>query len=121
MPQYADTSCLFTVVKNTSGVRKKFGFLPPHGRDLAPDEEVAVFGDLFNAVGVLGGDRRSSRRHLAALEAAIERGDLTVVKTPSVLLRDTVTGQVKALSLENGTLQAVDPCWTTSTSVDWIP
>lgn len=113
MPQ--DTSCLYSTVKNTSGVTKIFGFLPPHGRELANNEEFTVFGDIRQALGSnQGGERSVQRRANAAFEAAIESGDLVIVSSPSVLLQDTVTDATKMLVRANGTLSAVDPCWTNS-------
>lgn len=113
MPQ--DTSCLYSTVKNTSGVTKIFGFLPPHGRELANNEEFTVFGDIRQALGGnQGGERSVQRRAHVAFEAAIESGDLTIVNSPSVLLQDTVTDLTKMLVRANGTLSTVNPCWTNS-------
>ena len=50
-----DTSCLFSTVKNGTGGRRKFGFLPPHGRELDTDEEFTVWGDIREAI--IGLDR----------------------------------------------------------------
>ena len=49
-PLTQDTSCLFSTVKNTSGGRKTYGFLPPHGRTLEADEELTVFGNILESV-----------------------------------------------------------------------
>ncbi len=116
-----DTTCLYTTVRNTSGGKKKFGFLPPHGRELDADEEFTVFGSILEAVANANGDRVTSRRHMHAFEAAIERGDLEILATPAPLLIDQTTGATKQLRLNNGTLGTVDPCWTREFSVDLVP
>lgn len=110
-----DTACLYSTVKNTSGTRKKFGFLPPHGRELAANEEFTVFGDIKQAV--IPFDRTGGRRNIIAFEQALVRGDLEIVNTPAVILEDDSNpGSTKALKLTNGTLGIEDPCWQTSTS-----
>lgn len=110
-----DTSCLYSTVKNISGVQKIFGFLPPHGRTLAVDEEFTVFGDIRQGLGGnRGGERSVARRDNAAFEAAVESGDLQILSTPSPVLQDTVTEAPKIFQLSSGTLSQVDPCWFNS-------
>ena len=112
-----DTSCLYSTVKNISGVAKIFGFLPPHGRELAVNEEFTVFGDVRQGLGGNRGSERSvHRRDNAAFEAAIEEGDLEIVSTPSPILEDVDDGTPKMLQVATGTLTAVDPCWFNSIS-----
>lgn len=110
-----DTSCLYSTVKNVSGVKKTFGFLPPHGRTLDDNEEFTVFGDIRqNLGGNQGGERSVQRRANAAFEAAVEAGDIEILQTPSPILQDTATHAAKMLHLTSGTLSAVDPCWHNS-------
>ncbi len=110
-----DTSCLYSTVKNISGVAKVFGFLPPHGRTLAIDEEFTVFGDIRQAMGGNRGTERSvARRDNAAFEHAIESGDLEILNTPSPILQDVSTELPKMLQLDSGVLSTVDPCWHNS-------
>lgn len=112
-----DTSCLYSTVKNVSGRAMTFGFLPPHGRKLANNEEFTVFGDIRQALvaGQRGG-RAESRRDIMAFEAAIARGDIVIVQTPNPVLQDQNTGASKMLQLDSGTLSAADPCWFNSVS-----
>ena len=106
------TDCLYSTVKNVSGVTKIFGFLPPHGRELANNEEFTVFGDIRNALGGnQGGERSVQKRAHDAFDAAVANGDLVIINSPSVLLQDTVTDLTKMLVRANGTLSSVDPCW----------
>lgn len=108
-----DVRCLYSTLRNTSGGRKKFGFLPPHGRELAANEEFTVFGSIFEAV--IGIERVTSRRAIKALEDAIQRGDLQIVTTPSPIFEDH-TGAPKMVHLNSlGALVVDDPCWTSST------
>jgi len=111
-----DTSCLYSTVKNISGTSKIFGFLPPHGRTLAVDEEFTVFGDVRQGLGGnRGSDRSVSRRDNTAFEAAIEAGDLEILSTPSPILLDAGLGSIpKMLQLDGGVLSTVDPCWHNS-------
>ena len=112
-----DTSCLYSTVKNISGGAKIFGFLPPHGRELASAEEFTVFGDIRqNLGGNRGSERSVHRRDNAAFEAAVEAGDLEIVSTPSPILEDVTLEIPKMLKLDSGTLSTVDPCWHNSIS-----
>jgi len=112
-----DTSCLYSTVKNISGGAKIFGFLPPHGRELAAAEEFTVFGDIRqNLGGNRGSERSVHRRDNAAFEAAVEAGDLEIVSTPSPILEDVTLEIPKMLQLDSGTLSTVDPCWHNSIS-----
>jgi len=111
-----DTSCLYSTVKNTSGGRKKFGFLPPHGKELAANEEMTVFGDIKQAI--IRFERTEARRNIIAFEKALQRGDLEIINTPNIILEDDSNpGSTKMLNLRNGTLGTLDPCWNTSTSL----
>lgn len=107
-----DATCLYSTVKNSSGKKMKMGFLPPHGRELDIDEEFTVYGDVRQAI--TGFDR--NRQNILAFEAAITRGDLQILHTPSPIMVDATTDASKMLKLNNGTLSAVDPCWLNSTS-----
>jgi hypothetical protein len=66
------TDSLDTVIKNTSGVRKSFPFLPPHGVTLDPDQEYRIPGDLLGAI--------ASKRgcYAVGLQEAMQDGALSV-------------------------------------------
>ena len=111
-----DIRCLYSTVKNTSGGRKKFGFLPPHGRELAANEEFTVFGDIKEAI--IRFERTEARRSIIAFENALVRGDLTIINTPNPIMEDDSNpGSTQMIRLRNGTLGVTDPCWRTSTSI----
>lgn len=111
-----DLSCLFSTVKNTSGGSRVFGFLPPHGVQLAADEAYTVFGNILEAIG--RGDRPTDERQRQALQNAVDAGDIEILSTPSIVLTDTVSGDVMTVALTSGSLVAVDPCWNTSDSLE---
>lgn len=115
-----DKDCLYSTVKNTSGQKKKFGFLPPHGVELQINEEYTVFGNILEAV--TRDERVTSRRMHQALAAAMDRGDLTIVNTPAPVLKNITNGTSKMLQVSGGghTISAVDPCWATSDSLDVV-
>jgi len=111
-----DVSCLYSTVRNTSGRAMTFGFLPPHGRKLAINEEFTVFGDIKQSV--IRMERTEGRRNMIALEQALKRGDLEIISTPGIILEDDSNpGSTKMLRLRNGTLGITDPCWNVSTSL----
>ena len=110
-----DKDCLYSVVQNVSGVVKRFGFLPPHGVKLQPQEEYTVWGSILEAVNLLG-DRNASKRNHQALAAALDRGDIVIMSTPSPVMVDVGTQQSQILRLRNGTLGAHNPCWLSQTS-----
>lgn len=108
--------CLTSTVRNTSGGSMIFGFLPPHGMQLAADEEYTVWGNILEAIG--RGDRPTDRRQHQAMHDAIDRGDITILTTPAPILTDTVSGVQKMLSLTSGSLVAAAVCWDTSASLE---
>lgn len=66
-----------TKVTNTSGTTRVLGFVPPHGRQLDDGADVVVDGDLRTVLA--SGRRRYSRsREIAAMDAAIAAGTVTV-------------------------------------------
>ena len=111
-------SALYSTVQNISGAPKTFGFLPPHGRQLLADEEFTVFGDIRQAIGGERGGRAESRRDIMAFEAALERGDIKILGTPSPILLDEVTGNSYLVESRSGALSAQAPDWSTSTYND---
>jgi len=104
-----NTNCLLTTVKNTSGGTKKFGFLPPHGKELANNEELTFIGDPYD--GVNRGERVTSKRHFDALTASLEAEDLDIISTPTPVLYDETNDSSHILKIEGGALFAVDGCW----------
>lgn len=110
MAEFVDTSCIYSTVRNTSGKRRFFGFLPPHGRTLAANEEFSVFGHITAAV-VGDVERATSRHHMAAFERAIEAGDLEILSTPAPILLDQGTEEPVMLEVTNGTVASTTPCF----------
>lgn len=105
------SDCLYSTVKNVSGIKKKFTFLPPHGRELEAGEEFTILGDIVEAM--IRGERVTSQRQLNALEAAVrdDSPSLQIIKTPNPIIYDPVNQYSKMLVIEGGTLGYNDPCW----------
>jgi hypothetical protein len=98
----ANTTDLYTTVKNVSGAPRVFGFLGKHGKRLNAGATFTVPGDLVGALGA-----QQSTRQFKALERALLTNTLEIVKSPSVYLRDdadTVTRELgMATNKELGT------------------
>ena len=107
-----NTTCLYSTVKNISGGTRTFGFLPPHGRTLADNEEFTIFGDIRHDLGGnQGGESSAQRRANAAFEAAVEAGELEIVNTPAMILQDVTTDLPRMIQVDVGVLSSLDPGW----------
>ena len=106
---------MYSTVRNNTGKRHTFGFLPPHGRSLAANEEFTVFGNIQDAI-VGGIDRLSSRRSIAAFEQAIQDEDLIILNTPNPIFEDK-NGHPKMLRLDQANnITVTDPCWSSNSA-----
>lgn len=101
----ASTVGLYTIVQNTSGVAKSFGFLGKHGRRLAAGQTYAQAGDLVQLA------IRRGPRHFKGLERSLKAGRLAIIASPGLPMRDATTGDVKVVVLSNGVLGLADPGW----------
>lgn len=115
MSQPASTAGLFTVVKNTSGKERPFGYLGAHGKRLEANESFSHPGDL---VGKLGAS--TYQREFKSLQGALERGSLAIVSSPSVYLYDEEDDVTRQLALEGGALGTVDPAWDSEGSSEFV-
>ncbi len=112
--QNANTECLYTTVKNVSGVEKAFGFLGARGMRLAAGEMATIPGDLVSA---LGGGGKWSQRKFKALERALDTlSFLSIISTPAVHLYDPIEDRTRVVAFVGGQLGVVDPCWLSSGS-----
>jgi hypothetical protein len=109
-----DMSCLYSTVRNNSGQARTYGFLPPHGRKLAVDEEFTLFGHVTEAM--IAFERVTSKRSIDALQRSLDSGDLLIISTPNPIMQDVTTAEVKMIQLDGGSLTLVDPCWKVSSS-----
>jgi hypothetical protein len=107
-----DHSCLVTAIKNTSGREAVFSFLPPHGRKMAANATVRIYGDIWSQL-TRGG--RSTRK-LDAFLKALDDNDLEIVATPAPVLQDQTIGHSRLLRLNSNTLGVAVPCWDDSLS-----
>lgn len=68
-----------TLLENTSGAGRFFGYIPPHGRYLANSEDITIDGDLRSALAA-GRNRYGRPSELAALEADCLAGDICLTE-----------------------------------------
>lgn len=108
-----DVDCLYSSIKNISGQSQYFGFIGPRGTTLAANEEYTQIGNPYSEM--MGGvNRVANIRNLEAFEAAVARGDLEIVNTAAVILRNDA-GDPKMLRIDRANnLSLSDPCWTSS-------
>lgn len=105
----ADTSNLYTTVKNPLGSTHVYGYLGVHGKTLAGGASFTQIGDLLDVVQMRG--QATSKRKTDAIERDLLNSRLEIIQTPSVVLKDDTTGEIKVLDLDGGTLGVVDPSW----------
>lgn len=117
MAQDANSTCLYTTVKNVSGAERVFGFLGARGMRLDAAEVVTIPGNLIAALG--NGGRGAQRKFKGLARALDQNGSLEIVSTPGVHLYDAVHDRTRVLSLQGEVLGVVDPCWASSGSSDF--
>jgi hypothetical protein len=100
----SDIRCLKTTVRNISGARMIFGYLPPHGKDLDSNEEISFYGNLFEIVA-------GNARKRNSLAADLQAGRLVVTQTPAPHYYDAENDTVRILEINDGVLTHDDPCW----------
>ena len=105
----ADTTMLFTTVKNPAGATKTFGYLGAHGKTLPGLAHFSQIGSLVDAIA--HDTIFKSYRKTDALQRDLIAGVIEIISTPAVILKDSVSGAIKALSLSGGALGVVDPSW----------
>lgn len=101
----ANTTCLETKVRNMTGKKATFGFLPPHGKTLAAGEEYTFFGSLTGLLQAI-----TSKRKRTAFENALKNGYIVVVSSPSIFLYDETLDVTKTIKVDNGSVSTADPC-----------
>lgn len=115
----APLPCLYSTVRNISGVELAFGFLGKHGIRLAAGAQYTVPGTIHDqlAAGRSGPTDRNFKAFERALAGFTNQAGVSIaptlalVHTPSVHLYDAVRDVTKALTLANGALGFADPCW----------
>jgi len=99
--------CLATTFKNTSGGTMTFSFLPPHGRTLAADEEITVYGGPTECV--TRSSYRAGKRNMDALSSALQSGLIEIIRTPCVIVYDESDAASYALGSNDGNVVTVAP------------
>lgn len=98
------SASLCTTIINNSGATRSFSLLPPHGRRLAPNEQVSLPGDIRTLLA-------PHKRNFDALEALLVAGDLAILSTPAPVLYDATLDVAQVLALDNGDLGVADPSY----------
>ena len=100
-------NCVKSVFKNISGAGKFFAYLPPHGKYVENNQEVAIEGNIFDLVGRY--DWGWNERARQAFFNDLQNGKVAVVSTPApisnskMITVSTVSGA--------GSVVVSDPCW----------
>lgn len=111
----ADTTMLFTTVRNPLGQTKVYGYLGAHGRTLPGLAHFSQIGSLVDAIAP--NTIYKSFRRTNALQRDLLNGNIVIINTPAVILKDTATSVIKALKLTGGVLGITDPSWGAYTDV----
>lgn len=110
------TGCLYSVVKNVSGRKMNFPFLPPHGRELANNATISVPGDIRQEVLHARTLGRPNMRRFNALARALGNNatntvSLEIISTPNQIVYDDTDNVSYMLLSDNATVGVADPCW----------
>lgn len=85
----ADTSMLYSTVKNLMGVDHDFGFLPPHGKRLKAGQSFSFPGDLTTRIAQAGNARTGAdRRRFKSFERDLVAGRIALESTPRPIFFD---------------------------------
>ena len=98
------SDCLYTTLVNISGSERVFGFIPPHGKRLADEEQVTVFGDFVTRIA-------GHTRKRAAFEAALVAGTIAIRSSPAMFVFDETLSETLQLSVVNDEVSFADPCF----------
>lgn len=104
-----DTSCLKTVLVNTSGKRMRFPFIGAHGGILDNGQEYTADGDLYSVV--MGPEIGVQHRRLASFISAVANGLIQVKSSPSPFFFDSTAQATKVIKVNNNTVSAAAPCY----------
>lgn len=102
----SDITNLKTTVRNISGAKRTFGYLPHNGKTLRSNEEYSFFGNIFEMLAA-----KNNKRDINALATDLLAGNLVVTSTPSQHYYDPVGDTVQVLKINNGVLVQDDPSW----------
>ena len=80
---------LKTTLRNTSGTKYFFGFLPPHGRTLDIGEDYVFFGSLDNLLSAI-----TKKAQRSSLIAALDAGTVTIISDSSTLAADEAVAAI---------------------------
>lgn len=91
-----------TVVRNTSGGTRFFGYLPKFGAKLAAGADFVYTGDLMAWIG-------NKTRYADQFEKDLHAGNLTIIQLPASVVFDATATRVRVLGVNSGTVTVGDP------------
>lgn len=100
----ASLTSLLTTVRNVSGTKMFFPFLPPHGRTLPANGQVAIPGNVLEWAQQFPAKAKGLR--YALLNNLIE-----VHQTPQSVLYDADQQLPQVLTVDNGAVEVAHPSW----------
>jgi len=100
-------SCLHTVIRNMSGSKTYFGFLPPHGVTLGVGQEYTIRGDLVTRIA----DQKDQDRSWPSFQNALDSAQFVIIQSPSIYYYDPVSDSVQTVQIKNRVVGVVEPCW----------
>ena len=101
---------LSTIVKNTSGAKRFFGYLGNHGKLLDSNEVFVEHGDLLAKLSP-----NRMRRQRSALTYDLQNSNLAFIQTPQQLETDGAGGNLKALTITGAAAAIATPDFSTET------
>jgi hypothetical protein len=105
------TASQYSILKNTSGATRFFGYLPNHGKTLTANQDYTFFGDIWGRMGQ--GDGRINERKRASFEADLLAGNIEIINSSMPVYYDAAGTAVKIVKISSGVLSADNPSWGT--------
>jgi hypothetical protein len=105
---------MVSTIKNITNYTMFFGFIPPHGKKLAPGQEAQVYGsiwDMWNAW------RGTQKRQWDSFCNCLAQGIIALVRTPKDHFWDSGDGDVNILDVHSNAVAVINPCWGAYTSL----
>lgn len=106
---FSGPECFYTIVKNTSGQRRFFSFLPPHGKWLNANETYMFYGYPWETRRYSHG---SSQRYIDAFHNALMNGELKLISTPAPIVANATSSRAIGINLAGNVVAVAGKCYT---------
>jgi hypothetical protein len=106
------TDCIKTTVVNTSGVTRRFSFLPPYGVELAPNATFTHIGTIYDWID-RGRRKMGHTISMRDVEYALSQNWLAIQSTPATIVHDSMLASSHMLVVDNGSFKIQSPCYVT--------